>query len=222
MHRCLQSTVFTLLGIICIVGSARAQGSIRVGMDGGLNFAKDYFSDNQSTYRVRTGVVAGGIIDLGISDLWHLQLEPRYIQSGRKESWVITGDDPTPLAIADLVFKLDYLEIPLLLEAKMGAANIKPVLFAGPNIGFLLSGKADWDGVDVRQFGFPQSSDVKDDYKSVNFSVDLGAGGEYRISEAISLLANVRFSSGLVHIRKEGLNINSSGIQILAGFLYDL
>jgi outer membrane protein with beta-barrel domain len=230
----------TLLVLLWGWDPAYPQVTIRLGVDAGLNFANQSFS-NDPIYpkRFRTGVMIGGLAEIGISDLWYLQLEPRYIQKGMKETGIIiTGNDPTPLGTTDLVYKFDYLEIPVLLKARLGGGHFKPLVFAGPNIGFLISAKRGEAIYDFQQSRITQQDiDVAFGHNTVDLSIDLGAGGEYEISSTVSLLANVRYSMGLSDLNSiHVINylacqdcphppisaIKSYGIQVLVGTLLRL
>ncbi|MBI1805060.1 MAG: PorT family protein [Ignavibacteriae bacterium] len=234
-----------IIGIIVVVllwpwDPVYPQFPIRLGVDTGINLANQSFSHDPFNPKVsRSGVIIGGLAEIGISDLWCVQVEPRYIQKGMKETgFVITGNDPTPLSTTNLVFKLDYLEIPVLLKATLGRDNFRPIVFAGPNVGFLLSAKNEWERYDAQQQGIiPASIDVTERYNSIDLSLDFGVGGEYQISPSVSLLADARYSLGLIDLNNIHVinylacpscpyigisTIKSYGIQILVGTLFSL
>ena len=66
---------------------------------------------------------------------------------------------------------------------------------AGPQIGFLLGGKTKMTG---DEFGvkYSESYDSKDDFKSIDFGVNFGAG--YDFTEKIS--AGIRYNLGLANV----------------------
>lgn len=75
----------------------------------------------------------GGVAEIGIAKGFFVQLEPMYVQKGFKLEG--TGGKAT--------FKADFLAIPVLAKAKfdLPGSQVKPYVFAGPNIGFKLSSK---------------------------------------------------------------------------------
>ena len=231
MKRYINSFIVAAFLLLLASRFACSQTSVRLGADIGMNFANQSLSYAQPSgipNSSRVGLTVGGIAELCISDLLYIQAEPRYIQKGMKETgFAITINDPNPVGYADLVFKLDYLEIPVLVKAKFGTTDFKPFVFAGPNIGFLLSAKRDLEGYDVEQVGLQKSFDAKDNYKSLDVSLDLGGGGEYQLATKVSLLATARYSLGLTAVNNEtnsapGTTIKSYGIQILIGALFNL
>jgi len=214
--------------IICLSISVPvySQGSIRFGIDAGVNFADQTNTFlGQADKASQSGLAIGGLSEVRIADVWYLQLEPRYIQKDLKEgTFIITGESgPEVLGTEDLVLKMEYLEIPVLIKAKFGNGDLKPFIFAGPNIGFLLSAKNDLNA-NIQEQG--SNVDVKADFKSLDLSIDLGAGGEYQVYPTVSLFANARYSLGLSDLNNTNASFNptirSQGIQILMGILFTL
>lgn len=226
MQRHLRISPSLALLLLCFGYSASSQVPIRLGVVAGINYAKDYLSNEQSNFGTRIGFISGGLIEVEVSDNLYIQVEPRYTQSGRIEGYFFVGGvaEPTIVGTGDRVFKLDYLQIPLLLKTNLSKTRLRPFVFAGPNIGYLISGKAEWEGYDVRQVGMDPSLDVKNEYESLDISFDLGAGLEYQISADMAVLADVRYSAGLNKINNDnsGISIRSGGIQVLAGILYGI
>jgi hypothetical protein len=101
-------------------------------------------------------------------------------------------------------YKLDYLNIPV-------TANFYVLpglaLKTGVQLGFLLSAKA-------------ESLDVKDAYKSVNFSIPIGLSYEYE-----NFVLDARYNIGVSTINKNSTsdnNYHSSLIQITLGYKFQL
>ena len=230
MRYILKLTVLLICVFLWVSPVAYTQVPVRLGVDAGINFANQSLSNNPygDSKTSRLGFLFGGLAEIGIANIWSIQAEPRYIQKGWKvpDAFSITGPSgPEIIGTADLVYKLDYLEIPVLLKAKFGIADFKPFVFGGPNIGFLLSAIGEGAGYDV-QSQRRISLDVKDNYKSVDLSVDLGAGAEYQFSQNICLISDARYSLGFNNLNNKssssGDAIKSYGIQILAGVLLSM
>jgi hypothetical protein len=204
-----------------------AQTSVRLAFTGGVNFANARTEGFSLSTSNRTGLMVGGFLEVPISDIVFIQPEILYIQKGLKIGpVVITGNDPTPLGTTDLVYSFDYIEIPILLKTRFGGTEIKPFLFAGPNIGFNLSANKQVVGVDVQSQGMIITENVKDQTESIDFAIDLGGGAEYQMMSKLALFVDARYSMGLTNISKNTQSsstaIKSTGIQFLLGVLLNL
>lgn len=115
------------------------------------------------------GFQIGGFAEIKISEKFALQ--PELMYSGQGASSDVDGD-----------LKLNYINIPVM--AKYYVAKSFS-LEAGPQIGFLLSAKA--EGVDVKEF-----------FESVDFGLNLGAG--YDFTDKFS--AGLRYNFGLSNVAK--------------------
>jgi hypothetical protein len=198
-----------------------------------MNFANQSFSPLDifiSFHKTsRLGLVIGAMAEMKLSELWYITAEPRYTQKGMTISDVAyTIESPEPVAYGNSVYKVNYLELPILLKAKFGAGDCRPFLLAGPNIGWLLSAVIDLQLTKVLQPGVvaPPSQDLTWDYKTVDVCFDFGGGGEFRLSRTVSLLAMIRYSFGLSntinHDDDPTITRKSTGIQMLLGAMFDL
>lgn len=171
------STYATLVfGTLLASAPAGAQAlnfrSIGVGLKGGLNIANVSDEDFDS----RMGLAIGGQAEFGVTSPFSLVLEPGYLQRGAKEETVL----------GDSTWKLDYMEIPILLKAKFGSIQTAHAYaFVGPSLGFNLKSE-----VEVND----ETMDRDANY--FNISGDLGVGGAYRVSEFVYLSADARYSMG--------------------------
>jgi hypothetical protein len=230
MKRFINLIAILIVALLCIWDTVNAQLPIRLGFNAGINIANQSltnfsFSDSKGS---RKGVIIGGLVELGISNLFSIQAEPRYIQKGRNggEFVITTADSPEGIGRGELVYKLDYIEIPLLLKARVGPGNIKGFFFAGPNLGLMLSAKGvlNLTEVYVQSVTPPPDVDLKDEYETLDLSIDAGGGVEYRIGPKMSFLGSARYSHGLSNISSfsPSFSIKSYGIQIMVGVLFDL
>ena len=213
--------------------NAFGQMPIRLGFVGGLNIANQSYSVSPFGLALdakasRIAVIVGGVVELGISNLWYLQLEPRYVQKGSKYGdFAITGaGGPTVLGTSSLIIKLDYIEIPILLKAKFGDGDFRPFVLAGPSTGFNIAANLDVPGSGVSSQSQVTTNDIKDQTELIDVAIDLGVGAEYQFGSTIALLANVRYSFGLTNIAKNQLastgTMRSTGLQLLVGALFNL
>jgi hypothetical protein len=193
--------------------NAFAQRPMSLGLRGGVNFAGGSYTGLKvsPTVSSRTVFAFGGVAEMGLSDLMFLQAEPRYIQKGGKVSFTFAGQTSSG------TLKLDYFEIPVSLAAKFGAGVVKPYIFAGPTISFLLSAKSETD----------TTQDIKNETESTEFSLDIGAGVAYTVGPKTSLTGDVRYSLGLTKVNKPSDPLDTSiwksrDIKVLVGLLFTL
>lgn len=199
-----------------------AQIPVRIGVEAGMSLANQSFSYGDyvwmETYRF--GFVVGGLVEIGLSNVMYVQIEPRLIQKGMR----------TPVTLGKFFelsdeadFQLDYAEFPVLLKARFGTSNFKPFLCAGPSIGVLLSATYRTEQYDSGILRTRKGIDIRGDYKSIDYAVILGGGGEYQLSRNVSLIGSARYSFGLYNIstRSSG-DVTSNGIEVLFGSLFGL
>jgi hypothetical protein len=187
-------------------GAARAE--YRFGGQAGVNLANA--SANNSLMQsvnlnTRTGLGIGVFADIALDKTFFFSPEFMYMQKGAGITTTVTN-------------KLDYLEFPLLIKAKFGDDQFKPMLFAGPNIGFRVNAKQD--------NGSGTSVDISRITEAVDFGLDMGGGAEYLLEKnGIGLQVTVRYSLGLTNVDSSGVpNVTwrNRGVQILAGVSFPL
>ena len=170
-YKIMKKLVLTAAAVFAF-GFANAQET-KFGVKGGLNLSNvnGDISNNSS----RLSFHVGGFAEVKISDKFAIQPELVYSVQGTK---VDVG------ASEDVVYDLQYINIPVM--AKFYATE-QFSLEVGPQIGFLATAKARFDG---------NSEDIKDSFKSTDFGVNFGAG--YNFTENIS--AGLRYNLGLSNI----------------------
>jgi hypothetical protein len=140
------------------------------------------------------GFHIGGFAHIGITEKFAFQPELLYSIEGAKSEFSESDSDFSFSETSKL--KLSYINIPLL--AKYYATE-ELFFTVGPQIGILMSAKSDSE-LSITVFGETTSEssneDVKDAYKSINFSGSIGAG--YNFSE--NIFAEVRYIIGLSNI----------------------
>lgn len=107
----------------------------------------------------------------------------------------------------DVTNTLSYIAVPVLVKMNLGqaSAQARPFVFAGPEVGMLLSAKAKADGV---------SADIKDGFKSLDFGAVVGAGvGIGNIS------IDARYGLGLASIVDGGSGKNRA-ISLSVGYAF--
>ncbi|RLJ32522.1 opacity protein-like surface antigen [Chryseobacterium sp. 7] len=151
--------------------STAASSPVRFGLKAGLNISSISNSDLNS----KAGFYGGVFANIPVAQDFSVQPEVLYSGLGGKYK----GN-------SDIKLNTDYIAVPVMLQY-----NLIPNLYveAGPQFGFLISAKGKGNGASV---------DVKDNFKTFDFGLGLGAG--YYFTQNIGV--NVRYTAGLSDIPK--------------------
>lgn len=152
----------------------------RFGVKAGANLTT--FTGDVEDLDSKVGFHVGGFAEIKLTDKFAVQPEILFSTQGAKEK------ESSPFGSFEYKTNLSYLNIPVM--AKYYVAE-KFSLEAGPQIGFLLSAKAKFDGG-----GESGDEDIKDGLKSIDFGVNFGAG--YDFTENVSV--GLRYNLGLSNI----------------------
>lgn len=188
-------SLFSLL-FLCAAATLYSQIPERVGPHVGLNFAnaaRSGFPENVSfTNKVRTGIVAGVVVEWTLSDFFLLQCEPHYVQKGANvtETFYFAEEPFSSQAEA----KFNYVALPVLVKFRIPAPGIKPYLLTGLNPGYRMSAEVETGG---------QIRNYKDRTEAIDVAWDFGGGVEQDIGPFISLLMDFRFSYGFINVIKQ-------------------
>lgn len=179
-------TTILIVNLLPSVSNAQENNVTRFGLKGGVNFSNLYGKDDDKT-TILTGFNVGLFGKLPIAGLISIQPEIYFITKGAE----VTYDNTFVDGIAR--FKLNYVEVPLLLVANL-TPNVN--IHVGPYVAFLISGKVTNES-NVNIFDFDEALD-KDDYNTLDAGLAVGAGLDFK---AVSL--GVRYNHGLTKVGKE-------------------
>jgi hypothetical protein len=171
--------------------TAFGQIGVSTGITGGLNFAAVGGSD-ASGFSGTTQFAAGVFAEISFP-LLPLAIQPEVLYSVKGAA---AGATPLLPAYTD---KLSYIDIPILVKYYLPTPVIKPFIFIGPSLGFLVSAKA------VPAAG--NEVDIKDQVTSTNFGAVIGAGVKIPLVVA-DLSLDARYDYGLTSTDK----LNSSNM----------
>lgn len=191
MRKIILTVTLALFAIVC----TNAQASF--GVKAGVNFAS-IRGDNTDDISGRTSFAGGLYAELPMSGEFTFQ--PELLYSGQGAEFTgIEGDE---------TFKLDYLNVPLMFKYYVSEGfNVQ----AGPQIGFLLSAKAD----EVNTYDF---------MTNIDFGLNFGLG--YKLESGINIEA--RYNLGLSNIWEtyyygsDAIVNNKNGVwQITLGYTFN-
>ncbi|CAM2906394.1 porin family protein [Flavobacterium frigoris] len=157
----------------------------KFGIKGGLNVSN--FSGDVEDNSALVGFNVGGFVEIKVSDKFAVQPELLFSTQGAKNEFTEPGGYKV-----DSKLTLGYINVPVML--KYYAAE-KFSLEAGPQIGFLVSAKSKADITDGGTT-VTVKEDSKDQFKSIDFGMNFGAG--YDFTENLS--AGLRYNLGLSNI----------------------
>ena len=156
-----------------------SQAQVKFGGKAGLNLS-NFSGDDADDSKSKIGFNIGGFAEIPVASSFAVKPELVFSTQGAKSDETTFSDD--------IKLNLNYLNVPIL-----GKYNSTSGFFAetGPQIGFLLSAKAKAGDEDA---------DVKDAFKSTDFSWAFGLG--YEMLES-GFGVNLRYNLGLGNIAED-------------------
>ncbi|MEW6049904.1 MAG: porin family protein [Candidatus Zixiibacteriota bacterium] len=197
--------------------AAVTKGLVGKGIKAGVtlgNFAGADADDPTSEKKMNLGFGGGAFITYAFAPMFAVQPEVLYVMKGAK--YEETGGSGTDK------LKFSYIEIPVLLKLMPQVkGNVRPVIFAGPFLGILVSAKDKAEGwTDPADNG---DFDIKDQMKSTEFGIAAGAGVEFVAGKG-KVTLDGRFDLGLSKVPEEILgvqaDIKTSTIAFLVGYSF--
>ncbi len=173
---------------------------VRVGLEGGLSIANATL-DPAVTTTARSGLAAGAMVELGVSEDFYLVVEALYVQRGYKES--ASG--------VETIYKQDYIDIPVQLKYDINLVLVKPFFTFGPYLGFLSKAGSETAGTSLT---------YTTGYKTTEFGLSLGVGAELPFSPVTSLFVSGRYNMGLTNVLDSSVSSQKSrGLIVMGGLL---
>lgn len=202
-----------ILGMAIAAGSltfaqqapAKSSSPITFGVKAGMNVASVTKQDGLDN-KAKIGFNAGGFANIPIASSFSIQPEIMYSGLGSKvTSNELTGDTTNGIRYEDSSsLNLNYLTIPVMFQY-----NLIPNLYveAGPEFGFMLSGKAKGDqtvttytGGSATSVSQSYSEDIDKDHMNT-FNVGIGLGAGYYFTPNIGITA--RYVAGVTDLAKD-------------------
>jgi hypothetical protein len=210
---------FLLLAVsFLFIGSSHSQVKISGGILGGLNLANLTVDPEPTGINLDnlTGFGVGGLFNFEFAGGFSIQAEPMYLQGGAQTTISEQGIN------VDLKLKVYYISVPVLFTYvfQTGENGIKPYIFAGPDLGFLMSANASGEAG-----GITADLDIKDSLKAFDFSALFGAGVNIPVG-VNTIFVEGRYSLGFININNSdflsssAVTIKTKGIQFFAGIRF--
>ena len=164
--------------ILCLVivslTTLGASAQVNFGLKAGMNIST-LRGDGVEKANSLIGANVGAFVNIPVSTMFSFQPEVLYSMEGAKED------------VFDTKIMLNYVNIPLMLKYTDASGFFGEL---GPQIGFLTSAKSKING---------NTADIKDLFKSTNFSLGIGAGFNFTPSVGVGL----RYNLGLSNISED-------------------
>jgi opacity protein-like surface antigen len=221
MHK-MSFLVFLLLTITII-----AQAQVSIVPKAGVNFASISEHSVFSNRQTLTGFTAGIGLNYSLSGNNFLSVQPEllYTQKGFSGQTNIIN-----VLNFDSDYRLNYLELPLMVNVGFGSEAFTFHLNAGPSIGYLLDGRIKGRG-NLLGIGFlgrnynekinftdnPSLTRINDvDANRVEFSVNFGGGFGFNFGENSTIFVDARYNLGLTEFDRNQ-NAKNRVIALTAG-----
>lgn len=193
-------------------GFANAQ-EVKYGVKAGLNLST--LTGDIEDVKSLAGFHAGGFVEIKLMDKFAIQPELMYSTQGAKSEY--TFSESGFVVDAEEKVKLGYINLPIMAKYFVAPGF---TIEAGPQVGFLLSAKNEYD-YSASGFGMTESesgeNDIKDDTESIDFGFNVGAG--YEFTENIFVQA--RYNFGLTNIAKDvDGDIKNGVLQVSVGYKF--
>ena len=189
-----------------------------------VNGLAENFIPEQTIY---TGFTAGVMAEITITDAFSFRPELNYIQKG----FIMNKDvDANLLGLnlpvgAKAKTRVNYLEVPVLLEYKMGNQLAKAYFLAGPSFGYAMNARLNPVATVIIDVNLPRVNiDLSNDiYQRIEVSGVVGAGGEVAAGNG-KLFADARYQMGFTNMLSNPIldvKIKNQGFNFSAGYAYE-
>lgn len=191
MKKCF--VVFSAILLLAAFVPQPVAAAVDLGIKGGVSLSSYKWSDDTSASNRLTSPVFGVFAAFNFSKTLAIQPEVYWLTLGGKDIY----DD---VDVYEYRMVLNYIHVPVLAKVHLiKEGKYRPILFAGPAVGFLMSAKQKFyiNGV------FEDDEDIKPFLKSTNFSAVFGAGLEVMMDK-LMLILDIRYDMGLADINDKG------------------
>ncbi len=200
-----------ILGIIIAASSftAYSQSKLSLGFEAGLNIANTNETPS-SSFGSKTGFIIGAVLDAPITPTFSIAPGLRFITKGNSYS----GANGTASNTASVI------EIDGLLKVKFPLTEVKPYVFAGPSLGFILSASY----TETPTGGTSSTTDRSSNFETIDFGLMFGGGLDFKLTPTMDLFGQFGYSLGLSNIQKNNpaVTTKTTGIQMTAGLRFKL
>ena len=214
-----------LAASLLLLTAAPAASQLRIGVNGGLNFASVDLSSEEGfvpDFESVTRMSLGGSLEFPVTETWGVQLAGGYSQKGSQTQ--LTEDDLT----LDITLEMNYFELAALGVARFPLAGdrVSAQLLAGPALALeascTMSTSATVSGSGVEISNSCDDADVLD---RSTFDLGLAGGGgiEFGLTDALGLSVGALYTFGLLDVDKaDSDTMKHRALNLRVGLVYSL
>jgi hypothetical protein len=185
------------------VATAQRAGDITVGVMAGVNYAT-VSQDPEATevdFGYKAGLLVGAFLGYQVTDAFSIEPQAFYSQKGAK----VTGTGSNSSLEGSV--RINYIEVPVLAKLWFPIANsqMKPFVFAGPDVGFKVGCTAEGEILAVTGSRDCDETNGEIKLKSTDFGVTGGAGIQFYAGTNVVRI-DARYTWGLTDINDSGDN----------------
>jgi opacity protein-like surface antigen len=218
----MEKHAFLLLLLICFFLAGNSQKTpVEMGFQSGINFnSASKTSESNNVNSGLTGLHIGAGVKINIRKKFGLKAILSFDQNGwAYRSLLFENNTASGLATGDVLFKLKYLNLPVMAEYSFGN-KIKYYLDAGIFLGLLLNNQTilkikEPDGTVFQNKG-------SSNYHHFNFGMALAGGIKIPLLPRIKLDLGVENHTGLFKINSSSSPLKLNAFSILGGLSFKL
>lgn len=165
----------------------------------------------------RAGTIFGGSLQLPVGSVVAIQPEFLFLNKGAK----FTKSTANPDGGA---FRLDYLEIPVLLRFDLSRGTIGPHVYAGPSVGFNVGCAVEYKGSNGKAQANTDCDENDFKPKTLDYGLTVGGGVDFNVG-GIALTGGGRYGIGLADIRDDNSSelkkrVNNGVLSLYVGVVF--
>jgi hypothetical protein len=194
-----------LIVCVAVLGVVSAKAQLSYGVTAGLATSSATGDVDKAAYKL--GFHVGALLDYAINDQFSIIPELLFTQRGYK----IDED------YSKLTLNLNYLQIPVNAAYKFSLPNeSKLLVFAGPYVGYALSGKVSPEKGDSHKIKI--GSGDNDEVKALDLGFNIGVGYQYE-KIFFKLQYNLGFSN-IANTENDDYSVKNVNIGVTVGYIF--
>lgn len=215
MNQTSKNIFILIISIFVLVSTCNAQFKYAGGKIG-YNLSKLNYDPKmiELDFGYRMGINIGLFVEYQLTNLFSIHTELNYSMRGGNYAPNFLLQQPTGKYTEKYTQKLDYLEIPILIQYRftMDSNPISPKIFIGPEISYLISAKNQYENNYISRV-----VSERERFKSIEYGLVLGLGMDLNILMN-KFTFDARYNFGLNNVsKKTDVNIISNTISINIG-----
>jgi opacity protein-like surface antigen len=197
-----------LIAVLAIVGLGTANAQdIKFGAKAGINLANGAGDVEEADTKL--GLHIGGFAEFMLSEKFAFQPELLYSMQGYKYEYDLDLGDGTSINVEEKI-KLDYINLPLIFKFYVTEGL---AIEAGPQVGFLVSAKAEFEGG-----GESEEEDIDEGYNSLDYGVN--GGLSYTLDMGVMFGARYYYGIADIDDVSDDFDEKNSVIQVSVGYKF--